>query len=69
MCSSFLEVLTSLHITTIMQLLKKSNIIDYICNYGVYKLSYKKHIYNYGATTKQLAYFLTLIFYIKSPYL
>jgi hypothetical protein len=34
-----------------MQLLKKLNIIDYICIYGAYKLLYMTPIYNYATTT------------------
>jgi hypothetical protein len=33
------------------------NIVDYMCKYGLYKLSYMRHIYNYNATTEQLAFF------------
>jgi hypothetical protein len=41
-----------------MQFFKKSIVIDDMHKYYAYKLLYKKHIYNYSATTKQLAYFL-----------
>ncbi len=45
--------------TITMQFLTKSNVIDHICKYDAYKLSYMKHIQNYAAITKQLVYFLT----------
>ncbi len=30
-----------------------------MCKYGAYKLSYTKHIQNYGVTIEQLTYFVT----------
>jgi hypothetical protein len=42
-----------------MQLLKKSNMVDYECMYGAYKLLYRKPIFNSLATIKQLINFLT----------
>jgi len=30
-----------------------------MCKYGVYTLSYTKHIWKYSAITEQLTYFLT----------
>jgi hypothetical protein len=41
-----------------MQLLKKSNMIDYICMYDVYKLMYRRPIFNSLATIRQLIDFL-----------
>jgi hypothetical protein len=41
-----------------MQLLKKSNAVDYICMYDVYKLLYKRPIFNLFAIIIQLADFL-----------
>jgi hypothetical protein len=42
-----------------MQLFKKLDMIDYICMYNVYKLSYRKPIFNSLATIIQLIDFLT----------
>jgi len=42
-----------------MQFLKKSNMVDYICMYDVYKLLYRKLIFNLLATIIQLTNFLT----------
>ncbi len=58
MCSLFLTVLTQLHITITMQFFKKSNIVEYMHKYGVYKLLYMKHMQNQSATIEQLVYFL-----------
>ncbi len=38
MCMLFLIVQTQLYVTTTMQVLKKSNIIDYMSKYNAYKL-------------------------------
>jgi hypothetical protein len=40
-----------------MQLLKKSNMVDYICMYDVYKLLYKGPIFNSIAIIIQLTEF------------
>jgi hypothetical protein len=40
-----------------MQLLKKSNMVDYIYMYDVYKLSYKKLIFNSLAIMIELTNF------------
>jgi hypothetical protein len=42
-----------------MQLLKKLNIIDYVCMYDVYKLLYKTPIFNLFVTIIQQTDFLT----------
>ncbi len=47
-----------LHVTITIQLLQKSNKVDYMCKHDVYKLLYMKHIQSYDATTEQLTYFL-----------
>jgi hypothetical protein len=41
-----------------MQLLKKMNMVDYICMYDVYKLLYKKPIFNTLVIIIQLTDFL-----------
>jgi hypothetical protein len=40
-------------------ILKKSNMVDYICMYDVYKLPYRIFIFNSLATILQLTDFLT----------
>jgi len=42
-----------------MQLLKKSNMVNYIFMYDVYKMSYTKPIFNSLVTIIQLTNFLT----------
>jgi len=49
------------HATT-MQLFKKSNMVDYICMHDMYKLPYRKPIFNSLGTIIQLTDFLTLQF-------
>ncbi len=51
---TFIIVLKQLPHATIMQFFKKSNIVDYIYMYDVYKLLYKRSIFNSLATIIQL---------------
>ncbi len=55
----FIIVFKYLPHATIMQFLKKSNMVDYICMYDVYKLPYGRCIFNSFTTTIQLTNFLT----------
>jgi hypothetical protein len=45
-----------------MQLLKKFDMVDYICMYNVYKLQYKRPIFNSLAIIIQLIDFLMWLF-------
>ena len=56
---TFTTILKQLPHVTTMQLFKKSNMVDYICMYDVYKLPYKRPIFNSFATIIQLIDFLT----------
>jgi hypothetical protein len=55
---TFTIILKWLPHATIMQLLKELNMVDYICIYDVYKLPYKKPIFNSLTTIIQLIDFL-----------
>jgi hypothetical protein len=62
----FLEIhnfnMPVLHAIT-MQLLKKSNMVDYICMYDVYKLLYKRPIFNSLVTMIQQTDFFDMTIY------
>ncbi len=47
-----------------MQLLKKSNMVDYICMYDVYKLLYRKPIFTSPGTIIQLTDFSDVAIYL-----
>jgi len=51
-----------------MQLKKKSNMINYKCMYDMYKLSYKKPIFNSFTIIIQLTNFLSDNLFISTCY-
>ncbi len=56
---TFTTILKQLSHVTTMSLLKKSNMVDYICMYDVYKLTYIIPIFDSLANIIQLTNFLT----------
>ncbi len=55
---TFTTILKQLPHAIIMQFLKNSNMVDYICMYDVYELPYKRHIFDSLVITIKLTYFL-----------
>jgi hypothetical protein len=43
---TFIIIIKQLPHATTIQFLKKSNMVDYICMYDVYRLSYRRPIFN-----------------------